>query len=85
MGDRDAIRSRITERYAHTLSALPDDASVLDQSRLGSDIAENLRWLAQQSDRPGRVPCGELTGVFLNMAADRLERLAAKCREGRNE
>jgi hypothetical protein len=41
-------------------------------------IGANLRWLAQQSDRPARVPCGMLTGQFLLHIADRLEQALAQ-------
>lgn len=43
-------------------------------SRLSWHVPDNLRWLAQQHDRPGRVPCGMLTGQFLIHVADELER-----------
>lgn len=41
-------------------------------------IPANLRWLAEQNERPGYVPCGELTGRFLNLTADRFEALATR-------
>ena len=43
-----------------------------------SSIPANLYWLAQQSGRPDRVPCGELTGTFLMKAAERLISLSDK-------
>lgn len=49
-----------------------------DESELGWNIVSNLRWLAEQDHRPGRVPEGSLTGVFLNLCADRLAEFAAE-------
>lgn len=46
-------------------------ASVADDSRLDWNIPDNLRWLAEQPNRPPRVPCGYLTGQFLKLCADR--------------
>lgn len=43
---------------------------------LSWSIPANLRWLADQPDRPDYVPAGMLTGVFLNLAADAIESLA---------
>jgi len=39
------------------------------------NIPDSLRWLAEQSERPDRMPCGELTGKFLIEAASRFERI----------
>ncbi len=48
---------------------------------LGWNLAANLRWLADQSGRPGYVPCGMLTGAFLLLAAQRLESLVERVNE----
>lgn len=60
-------------REAGTDAAWRDPARLLEWH-----IPENLRWLANQPDRPDRVPCGMLTGQFLLQVADRLEALAAE-------
>lgn len=39
------------------------------------NMLANLRWLAEQDHRPDYMPCGVLTGVFLNTCADRWEAL----------
>jgi len=44
--------------------------------RLGWHVPDNLRWLAQQGDRPSHVPLGTLTGSFLFQVADRYEEMA---------
>lgn len=41
------------------------------------NVVANLRWLADQSDRPNYMPCGMLTGMFLLQIADRIEGHAA--------
>lgn len=53
-------------------------AAPLDESALGWNMAENLRWLSDQAGRPDYVPCGILTGMFLRRCADRLESLAVE-------
>lgn len=45
------------------------------EQRLKWHIGDNLRWLADQPDRPDHVPCGMLTGAFLRDVADRFEAL----------
>ena len=45
--------------------------------RLGWHVPDNLRWLAEQADRPDYVPCGKLTGAFLIEVARQYERMAA--------
>ena len=53
-------------------------ASVAGDSRLDWNIPDNLRWLAEQPNRPPRVPCGYLTGQFLKLCADRWSTHAAE-------
>jgi hypothetical protein len=45
-------------------------------NRLAWHIGDNLRWLAANPGMP-YVPCGYLTGHFLNSVADKLDALAA--------
>lgn len=42
-------------------------------NRLGWHMPDNLRWLAEQSERPNYLPCGMLTGEFLKLCAEKWE------------
>ena len=55
----------------------------LEARDLGYSLPANLRWLAEQSDRPGYVPCGMLTGAFLIECANRMDWLSQKLTETR--
>lgn len=59
-----------TTYFVTSQAAQPAEA---DGDKLGWHVPENLRWLAEQSDRPGYMPCGALTGVFLKEAANMME------------
>jgi hypothetical protein len=54
----------------------PAEAKVMQSDRLGWHVPDNLRWLAGQPERPDYMPCGVMTGVFLQQAAARYEEMA---------
>lgn len=65
------------EMFDRDLAARGDwekDREGLAKGDLGWNIVANLRWLALQPQRPHYVPCGALTGYFLNLVADRFEK-----------
>lgn len=60
------------------IQVLPPRPAPVDQSPedLRWNIVSNLRWLAEQPNRPGYMPCGELTGAFLLKVADKFQEVA---------
>jgi hypothetical protein len=67
LGDSDVLD------LLSTIERLP---SAGEGERLKWHVPDNLRWLADQSDRPSYMPCGMLTGAFLICVANEYERLA---------
>lgn len=49
-----------------------------DETKLKWHMGENLRWLAEQAERPDYMPCGMLTSAFLTTVAEHLELLATR-------
>jgi hypothetical protein len=56
------------------------DDNGLAKGDLHWNIVTNLDWLALQSTRPDILPCGVLTGVFLNHVARRFEKMVLEQR-----
>jgi len=56
----------------------PAEALKAGDDRLAWHTGDNIRWLADQSSLPERVPCGLLTSKFLQQVADSCDRMAAR-------